>query len=70
MSGTDGNKAGEMWSIALSSDGQYLASTSHNGRLNVWDTSNVRTKFKEYETKGSFGMCIDLVGGALYCARV
>lgn len=51
-----------MWAIALSADGQYLASTSYNGRLNVWDTKNERKKFKEYETKGSYGMCIDLVG--------
>ncbi|KAI9829031.1 MAG: superkiller [Thelocarpon impressellum] len=56
----DANKAGELWAVALSADGQYLASTSFNGRLNVWDTSNERVKFKEYETKGSFGMCIDL----------
>jgi WD40 repeat protein len=57
----DGNKAGELWAIALSEDGQYLASTTHDGRINVWDTVAERTKIREYETKGSFGMCIDLV---------
>ncbi|KAI9872416.1 MAG: hypothetical protein M1830_001637 [Pleopsidium flavum] len=56
-----GNAAGEAWAIALSQDGQYLASTTYNGRINVWDTFNSRQKIREFETKGSFGMCIDLV---------
>ncbi|KAI9780851.1 MAG: superkiller [Geoglossum umbratile] len=56
----DGNKAGELWAIALSEDGQYLASTTYDGRINVWDTAAGRVKIREYETKGSFGMCIDL----------
>ena len=56
----DGNKAGEMWAIALSEDGQYLASTSYDGRINVWDTLASREKIREYETKGSFGMAIDI----------
>ena len=58
----DGNKAGELWAIALSEDGEYLASTAYDGRINVWDLGARRTKIKEFETKGSFGMCIDLVG--------
>ncbi|KAI9717471.1 MAG: superkiller [Chrysothrix sp. TS-e1954] len=33
----DDCKAGDVWAIALSSDGQYLASTSMDGRVNVWD---------------------------------
>ncbi|KAI9697009.1 MAG: superkiller [Candelina mexicana] len=57
---TDGNKAGEAWAIALSQDGQYLASTTYNGRINVWDTIANREKIREYETKGSFGLCIHL----------
>ncbi|MCJ1256952.1 superkiller [Lignoscripta atroalba] len=56
----DGNKAGEIWAIALSEDGQYLASTTYDGRINVWDTLADRKKIREYETKGSFGMSIDL----------
>ncbi|KAF2233907.1 WD40 repeat-like protein [Viridothelium virens] len=56
----DGNKAGELWAIALSEDGQYLASTAYDGRINVWDLNAERTKIREFETKGSFGMCIDL----------
>ena len=57
----DGNKAGEIWSIALSEDGQYLAATSFDGRINVWDNLANGAKIREFETKGSFGMSIDLV---------
>jgi superkiller protein 8 len=56
----DGNKAGEIWAIALSEDGQYLASTTYDGRINVWDLHDGRKKIREFETKGSFGLCIDL----------
>lgn len=54
-------KAGEIWAVALSVDGHYLAATTYDGRVNVWDLANVNEKFREYETKGSFGMCVDLV---------
>ncbi|KAL8960109.1 MAG: hypothetical protein Q9193_003134 [Seirophora villosa] len=57
---SDGNKAGEIWAIALSADGQYLAATSIDGRINVWDNLGGSTKIREFETKGSFGMAIDL----------
>ena len=50
-----------MWSIALSKDGQYLAATSFDGRINVWDNFANGAKIREFKTKGSFGMCIDLV---------
>ena len=53
----DKNKAGEIWAIALSEDGQYLAATSFDGRVNIADGAKIR----EYETRGSFGMSIDLV---------
>ncbi|KAF6224053.1 hypothetical protein HO133_010627 [Letharia lupina] len=56
----DDNKAGEIWSIALSEDGQYLAATSFDGRINVWDNLADGVKIREFETKGSFGMSIDL----------
>ncbi|KAH8685559.1 WD40-repeat-containing domain protein [Tricladium varicosporioides] len=56
----DGNKAGEIWAIALSENGQFLASTSYDGRINIWDLAGGRNKIREYETKGSFGMCIDM----------
>lgn len=58
-------KAGEVWAACLSLDGRYLAGTTHDGRVNVWDLSNGRQKIREYETKGSFGMCIDLVSASL-----
>ena len=55
-------KAGELWAVVLSLDGQYLAGTTYDGRINVWDLLAGNEKIREYETKGSFGMCIDLVG--------
>lgn len=57
----DRNKAGEIWAIALSTDGQYLASTSFDGRINVWDNLAEGAKIREFETKGSFGTSIALV---------
>ena len=56
-------KAGEVWAVALSLDGQHLASTTHDGRVNVWDLGggSGRQRIGEFETKGSFGMCVDLV---------
>ena len=46
-------------------DGQYLAATSFDGRINVWDSLANGAKIREFETKGSFGMCIDLVSRSL-----
>lgn len=46
--------------MALSEDGQFLASTTYDGRINVWDLKAGRKKIREYETKGSFGLCIDI----------
>lgn len=63
----DGNNAGEIWAIALSEDGQYLASTSVDGRVNVWDNFADCVKIREFETKGNFGMSIDLAGLHLSC---
>lgn len=54
-------KAGEVWAIALSTDGQYLAATTYDGRIGVYDLADQNKKIREYETKGSFGMAIDLV---------
>lgn len=56
-------KPGEIWAVALSAgDGKYLAATTYDGRVNVWDLqSEKRDKITQWETKGSFGMCIDLV---------
>ncbi|CAL3971269.1 hypothetical protein PZA11_007801 [Diplocarpon coronariae] len=64
----DGNKAGEIWAVALSEDGGFLASTTYDGRINVWDLTAGRKKIREYETKGSFGMCIDMSRDGRYTA--
>jgi superkiller protein 8 len=64
----DGNKAGETWALALSGDGQFLASTTYDGRINVWDLVDGRKKIREYETKGSFGICIDMSQDGMYTA--
>lgn len=60
-----GKGVGEVWAIALSENGQYLASTTYDGRVNVWDLFGDRSeKIREYETgnsgSGSFGLCVDL----------
>lgn len=66
-------KPGEVWAIALSEDGGYLASTTNDGRVNVWDiASQSKSKIREYETgsagSGSFGMCVDLSKDGKYTA--
>lgn len=58
-------KPGEAWGLALSEDGKYLASTTNDGRVNVWNIlGEDKPKIREYETggsgSGSFGMCVDL----------
>ncbi|KAI0193533.1 meiotic recombination protein rec14 [Xylaria flabelliformis] len=65
--------AGELWTIALSEDGQFLASTTYDGRINVWDLFGDRgATLREYETgtagSGSFGLCVDLSRDGKYTA--
>lgn len=66
----DGNAAGEAWALALSADGSFLASTTIDGRINVWDISTPEggKKVREYETKGSFGLCVDMSRDGKYTA--
>ncbi|KAG4027891.1 hypothetical protein MFRU_026g00720 [Monilinia fructicola] len=74
----DGNKAGEIWALALSADGQFLAGTTIDGKIGVWDLSQtseenagkngVGKKFREYETKGSFGLCVDISADGRFTA--
>jgi superkiller protein 8 len=65
-SSPSGNKrAGEVWAVALSEDGGYLAATTYDGRINVWSLETPQgKKIQEYETgnagSGSFGLCVDL----------
>ncbi|KOS22629.1 Meiotic recombination protein rec14 [Escovopsis weberi] len=66
-------KPGEVWAIALSEDGGYLAATTNDGRINVWDVADQgKSKIREYETgsagSGSFGMCVDLSRDGMYTA--
>lgn len=65
---------GEVWAVALSGDGRYLADTTYDGRVDVWDLLGDGSggedgwkKIREYETKGSFGLSVDLVGHFLFC---
>jgi superkiller protein 8 len=68
LSMKDTKKAGEIWAIALSEDGQFLASTTFDGRINVWDLAAEGKKIQEYETKGSFGLSIDMSRDGKYTA--
>ena len=61
--------------MALSEDGRFLAATTYDGRINVWDVSagGPGTKIQEYETAGasaagSFGLCVDLSLDGKYTA--
>ena len=66
--------AGEVWAIALSANGQFLAATTQDGRINVWDVAGDEavSKIREYETagagKGRFGTSIDLSSDGKYTA--
>jgi superkiller protein 8 len=54
---------GDVWAVALSADEGYLACTTSDGRIHVWDV-NAREKIQTYETGarggGSFAMAVDL----------
>ncbi|RAO65294.1 uncharacterized protein BHQ10_001306 [Talaromyces amestolkiae] len=60
-------KEPDTWAICLSEDGRYLAGTTNNGHIKVWDLSNGE-QFRDYETKGAFGACIDMSGDGKYIA--
>jgi superkiller protein 8 len=66
----DQNKAGDIWAIALSADGQYLASSSISGKINVWSLDKAQgfPRIREYETKGSFGLCVALSDNGSFTA--
>jgi superkiller protein 8 len=58
-----GNGGGDVWAVALSADEGYLACTTSDGRIQVWDIA-AREKIQTYETGarggGSFAMAVDL----------
>ena len=70
---TSSNNPGEAWALALSEDGSYLAATTNDGKIHVWDISDEKKpKIQAYETgspgAGSFGMCVDLSTDGKYTA--
>jgi superkiller protein 8 len=48
------------WAVALSDDGQYLAGVAQDGHIRVWDLNASGELIRDYETKGSFGTCLDM----------
>lgn len=66
-------KPGQAWALALSEDGSFLAATTNDGKINVWDVTGEKySRVQEYETgsagSGSFGMCVDLSRDGKYTA--
>ncbi|KAJ5761893.1 Meiotic recombination protein Ski8/Rec14 [Penicillium nucicola] len=61
-------KAVDLWAIALTEDGQYLAGVTKDGRVNVFDLAAGGTQIRNHETKGSFGYCIDLSADGRFLA--
>ncbi|KAF2720774.1 WD40 repeat-like protein [Polychaeton citri CBS 116435] len=57
----------DTWALALTESGQYMACTSHDGRIRVYDVSSIAPTndaptalITTYETKGSFALAIDI----------
>jgi superkiller protein 8 len=54
---------GDVWAVALSVDENYLAYTTSDGRIHVWDIA-AKERIQTYETGnrggGSFAMAVDL----------
>lgn len=73
------SKAGELWAPALDSEGNFLVTTTYDGRNNVWqlvsevnekngDVKVRAEKFAEYETRGGFGLGVDVSPDNVYTA--
>jgi len=58
----------EIWAITLSEDGRFLAGTTHDGHIKVWDLLANCAQIRDFETKGSFGVCIDWSADGRYIA--
>ncbi|KGQ02136.1 ribosomal protein L32 [Paracoccidioides lutzii Pb01] len=57
----ESKKVSEIWAVALSAHGEYLAGTTLDGRIKVWHIQKDDVELiRDLETKGSFGMCIAL----------
>lgn len=68
-----GEKAGEAWALALSEDGSVLATTTHNGRVNVWRLRDGSSQLvQQFEpgsmATGAFGMSVDISRDGKYTA--
>lgn len=54
---------GDSWAVALSSDENYMACTTHDGKIHVWDLRS-KSVVQTYETggsgNGSFGLSVAL----------
>ncbi|PKS07019.1 hypothetical protein jhhlp_005616 [Lomentospora prolificans] len=67
-------KDASIWAIALNENGQFLATTTRDGRVIVWDVVDKQSPkiIREYETgsgnSGSFGMCVDLSNNGKFTA--
>lgn len=48
------------WAVALSPSGERMAVSTCDGKIILWDTSRPQEVLKTYETKGSFGLCVDI----------
>ncbi|KAK4189821.1 meiotic recombination protein rec14 [Podospora australis] len=57
------SSGGDVWAVALSADEGYLACTTSDGRIHVWDLQ-AKERIQSYETgargTGSFAMSVDL----------
>ena len=62
----DKGKKGEIWAVALDSEGDHAVATTQDGRNHVWNLVKSEEKvvakhFAEYETRGGFGLAVDVV---------
>jgi len=59
------NSNSELWALAMTADAKYLAASAYDGKVHIWDLEDGKDdswqKYREYETKGSFGMCVAMV---------
>ncbi|KAH8425685.1 SKI complex subunit WD repeat protein SKI8 [Aspergillus melleus] len=58
----------DVWAVSLSQDGQYLAGVSQDGHIKVWDLKSNGEQIRDYETKGSFGTCLDMSADGRFIA--
>ncbi|KAK2735960.1 hypothetical protein FQN57_001033 [Myotisia sp. PD_48] len=56
----DIHKISDIWAVALSANAQYITGTTHDGHIKVWDTQNGLERVCDFETRGSFGLCLDV----------